>query len=452
MRIALGFASLTVAVGVAACTPQYKKETLGEHATNAPVQLAAGMYDLDLRFDLPRAEVVAWKVECPGVSKSGTVGESAEAYRTRRIAEVTQQEKARREREAAVANLAFGAAKAPVKAQANLDIRVELAPGDVGGGRVTASTEVQTDAPGACTVTATTEDDAPVQGVFAVTHVRDMWAEQHAKDAAVREQAVVVRTGVRESLVAVGADETWKERRETAARVKHDQEKELRLERERAVEMERARTREIAETARVRVRTRAYEVRDWYVEWLITWCGADGGRRARIAAERERREGQRRLQIQLEEARRLSIAIDIRVRMRGWLVAEGAVERPPMPGLVAEDHATPPFDGAVWTSGAWTWNHREWVWTKGSWSDPTHFGGSGVSDPTPTVTATAVVTPPPPPVVTTTVVVTPPPPTATVVVTPPPPPPTNTVIVVRPKVIVVPPPPPPRKVKHPVHR
>src|SRR5690606_28976356 len=43
--------------------------------------LAPGNYELALRFDVPRAQVVEWTVTCPGVDRHGTLGEPFDAYR-----------------------------------------------------------------------------------------------------------------------------------------------------------------------------------------------------------------------------------------------------------------------------------------------------------------------------------------------------------------------------------
>ncbi|MBA3818169.1 MAG: hypothetical protein H0X17_04710, partial [Deltaproteobacteria bacterium] len=55
------------------------------------IQLPQGTYDLALRFDIPRAQVIDWKLGCPGVEVAGQVGESFDAYRERRQSELAAQ-------------------------------------------------------------------------------------------------------------------------------------------------------------------------------------------------------------------------------------------------------------------------------------------------------------------------------------------------------------------------
>src|SRR5262245_28238205 len=88
-----------------ACGGHFKREVVGSGAaavqvrgTEAQVQagsiaLTHGTYELTLRFDVPRAQIVEWSVACPGIERRGAVGQTFEAYRERRIAEL------RRERE-----------------------------------------------------------------------------------------------------------------------------------------------------------------------------------------------------------------------------------------------------------------------------------------------------------------------------------------------------------------
>src|SRR6187551_2377103 len=85
---------------VTACGGHLKRETVGRGATAVqargavePVQpgsiaLPRGSYELKLRFDVPRAQLVEWNVICAGAMKTGVVGETAEQYRQRRIAQL----------------------------------------------------------------------------------------------------------------------------------------------------------------------------------------------------------------------------------------------------------------------------------------------------------------------------------------------------------------------------
>jgi hypothetical protein len=70
---------------------------------------------------------------------------------------------------------------------------------------------------------------------------------------------------------------------------------------------------------------------------------------------------------------RLDIALRTRAQLSYYFVQQGAVERPPMPALVAEVADPPPFDGARWVAGRWAWTNGTWDWHAGYWSDPDVF-------------------------------------------------------------------------------
>lgn len=70
---------------------------------------------------------------------------------------------------------------------------------------------------------------------------------------------------------------------------------------------------------------------------------------------------------------RLDIALRTRAQLTYYFVQQGAVERPPMPALVAEVADPPPFDGARWVAGVWVWTNGTWEWRAGYWSDPDVF-------------------------------------------------------------------------------
>src|SRR5262245_38749827 len=76
------------------------------------VQLTRGIYDLQLHFDVARAQKIEWTVTCPGFERRGTDGETFEAYRTRRIAQLQRQREAERTR----------MAEAQAKASANANV------------------------------------------------------------------------------------------------------------------------------------------------------------------------------------------------------------------------------------------------------------------------------------------------------------------------------------------
>src|SRR5690349_6379794 len=58
----------------------------GQLAPATSVQLAKGNYEIALRFDVPRAQLVDYDFVCGGLPIShGQVGETFDAYRTRRL-------------------------------------------------------------------------------------------------------------------------------------------------------------------------------------------------------------------------------------------------------------------------------------------------------------------------------------------------------------------------------
>src|SRR5262245_43991720 len=114
MRHALPF------VLVCACASHFKTEVVGGGAAvirargaanseaSSGVQLARGQYDFALHFDLTRAQVVEYTVACPGVEQHGSIGETFEAYRQRRLAQLRAQREQDRKNAAAATSLVVG--------------------------------------------------------------------------------------------------------------------------------------------------------------------------------------------------------------------------------------------------------------------------------------------------------------------------------------------------------
>ncbi|MDQ3367863.1 MAG: hypothetical protein M3680_20760, partial [Myxococcota bacterium] len=140
----------TAVVTSTACGGRYRTELVGQghgsiaargsvaatattDAVTAPgaggIQLPQGTYDLALRFDIPRAQLLDWKLVCPGVELTGQVGEPFEAYRERRQAELTAQVERDRARGAAATTLLIEAIAPPPRVQGGATIVVP-------GGRV----------------------------------------------------------------------------------------------------------------------------------------------------------------------------------------------------------------------------------------------------------------------------------------------------------------------------
>jgi hypothetical protein len=176
-------------VFVMGCAGHLHGELVGQGATSGPapasIALPAGSYEVALGFELPRAQLVEYTVTCPGVLRHGTLGETFEAYRARRIAELRSQ--------------TVHAAVGPVEAT----IVPQLAPDDVGAGRVMANVHVVTTAPGACTIAATADD--AIAGEYRVTRIRDLDAEARLRIMAANIEVVHARAALENQLVGYGA-------------------------------------------------------------------------------------------------------------------------------------------------------------------------------------------------------------------------------------------------------
>src|SRR6185369_2408168 len=106
-----------------ACASHYRTELVGERpvlaTAAAELALPAGSYDLALRFDLPRAQLIEWSVSCSGATSetpiAGSLGEPFEAYRTRRLAELRAERDRQRRDVAALTGAVLGSAGARVQ-------------------------------------------------------------------------------------------------------------------------------------------------------------------------------------------------------------------------------------------------------------------------------------------------------------------------------------------------
>ncbi|MGE0401045.1 MAG: hypothetical protein AB7T06_30325, partial [Kofleriaceae bacterium] len=256
-------------------------------------------------------------------------------------------------------------------ANETVSLDVMLPAGDVGRGRIAKHVHVTTTGAGMCVVTAIT-DDANVLGTFEVSRIRDLDAEARVAVMSQRSAAMSVRTRLQARLVAHGADAELRQREERAA-----------------IEARYAADAKAHAELEVKMRARASLEEQWHREALIARyrlrgrCeghGADPHRRERIAEEqRLATEAEARLRVDIEQ-RRLDMALHARTSLRSRWLRFGAIPRPPMPELIAENPGDPPFDGAVWIAGKWTWMNGRWEWTAGGWSDPdvfTEVGGDG---------------------------------------------------------------------------
>ncbi|MCB9560876.1 MAG: hypothetical protein H6708_10755 [Kofleriaceae bacterium] len=247
----IGFASLSCSLlALTACHPRFRRETLGtgtavlaapggggDGPSAAPggggVTVAApGTHEIRWAIQVPRAMRVGWTIDCGGTGQAGVAGETLEAYRERRLAELRAARDRDRRTVAAISGAALGQLGAGARvetptgdaeAQVAVDGQaagaavadaviaddVALPAGDVGAGEYRGRAEVEAPGPGACTMTLTAADgDDPrgVTGGFEVIRVVDTVAERRAARAEARQVAARARIDLQAALVTQGAD------------------------------------------------------------------------------------------------------------------------------------------------------------------------------------------------------------------------------------------------------
>jgi len=392
---------------MSACGAGYRTEVIGHGVAIVgpapvaapPIAIVPGDYEIAVHFSVPRAQIVEWKVTCADATADGQLGETFDAYRQRRIAELRHDRDQKKAAIAAITGALVGAVAPPVQAQAtgpggtvtatvspgavagsavaNAAVRddIVLPPGDVGGGTLTKKIRIAAATAGDCSLTATA-DDAVVAGTFDVTRVHDLAAEARAADELRRAAAIDVRAHVVAQLTASGADPDLRFHLAAAAEVRA------------SVAAEAADRRAAIVTAAANARlAAAFELRARIEGELVGW-GAVAGMHARLVAERQaaaaavriERDAIARARLDAEQ-QRMTLALAARGEVRAYLVALGARERPAMPDPIEERHGGVPFVGAIWLDGHWTWSGDAWEWTKGGWNDPRTFGPSGGSAP-----------------------------------------------------------------------
>jgi hypothetical protein len=445
---------------LAACGAHYRYEpagrapaVIGEAPPGAGVPVRAGVrHDVVIRVSTPRAEIVAWELVCPGDTEKGTVGETMDAYRTRRLAELRRERDRERNAAASIGGAiggavlgrvgASGAVQTPAGAgaatvqvdgaavgaaagAATVSDDVQLAPGDVGAGTYVAKVSITPGTDGACTVAIAPDDGGDPVGIggdFDVTRVIDRDREARAHAAVLVGQARDVRVSVQASLVADGADAGLRARlrAEADARAQADAAVQARLHAEAEARVQAqadAQARIVAE-----VNGRAWSARAGMIAWLSS-CGGDPYRRQREREEqaRVREEQDRRAQLAREEqwrreqaardedarreqmrrdadARRAQLAVGVRNEQIAMLVSEGAVVRPPMPPAPDENPGAAPA-GQVWIAGHWEWDAPQWIWIGGGWSASEAAGAAVEASATAVpVEPVIVIAPTPPPV------------------------------------------------------
>lgn len=370
-------------------------------------------HDVIVRVSAPRAEQVAWRLQCGDDSITGVVGETAVEYQTRRLAEL----RAARDRERHLVGAIAGAALGQVAAQgrvatpvgdATVTARVDgqaagaavasavvaddvaLAPGDVGGGTYVDRTTLVPRADGTCGLAmwpADGGDPTGLVGAFEVTRVYRRDAELRARREVEIGQAMAARGALRGQLITLGADVQAHARAEGELRAHAEAELELRGRAEAEIRLRAEAQAEVRARAEAEIWGRAMTARGQLTAYLILQ-GSDPGHRRRVleaqaqaelvirqrAEDDQRRRDAEAAAIAAELGRREELAISARIRLRAILLTLGARERPPMPPPLDEDRGTAPAEDATWIDGRWQWSGAAWAWQAGYWSEVDHGG------------------------------------------------------------------------------
>ena len=387
-------------------------------ASGGAVPITPGTYEIEWWISQPAAEVIHYQINCGSASASGTLGETPEAYRTRRIAELRKQRDDQRNTVAGIAGAILGNAGARVQtphgsagvavngnaagaAIANNVVTddIVLDPRDVGAHTSNGRKTLEVTGDGTCSMAVATSAPATV-GTFSVTRDVDIDAEHHREELAADHAAHDLRRAMRDALVAMGSDPQSREHRAEAHR-----EAMVRLSTH-SVELRTAVRRYLvslgAETDfRDRERTRktqriqvALGVRMTIARTLVGW-GADPGLRDRLRVQasaeeklaiERRNAAEARAEAAADNHRRekqliLDAALTTRTHVVAALLDFGARARPAMPMPLTEVHGDAPFEGAAWSVGAWRWNGKIWAWNPGGWTDTRGgFGAASVVD------------------------------------------------------------------------
>ncbi len=338
MRIRL--ASLLL---LSACAPQFRADVIAhtQFAAAAPgtpmaatvaVQEQGLVHRLRYHIDFPRAMELKYAMTCPSVTREGVVGETFEAYKTRRLAEI---ERAQKDKAALVGGI-VGAVAPKAKVEGDVKTpdaeghvegtvdpgkgaeqaalaaqgQAELPAGDVGEQSRSGVIEFVSVAPGACTFELRSEiaeqDPTGVHVDLTLEKLTDLRAERRAKDAAAKKIAVQVRVDLSASLTAHGADPGKWARDHAAAEAERARQRKIRLDAQEAARQAKAQ----AYWAREEERRKH---RDLVAGWAsagihlrgelvvrLEGHGADPGKHDRERAEADA-ERARRVQIRLQE-------------------------------------------------------------------------------------------------------------------------------------------------------
>jgi len=250
------------------CGPQLQTQIVGRSTAFAgppnpsapavvaeiPVPASGSAQVLRYVVALPRAVQLHYQVACPSAEREGTMGETFDAYRTRRLAELERE----RQAQARLISSFVGAVAPPVRAQGtavgpggtatvageiNPGAAAEdaaraslpppsLPPGDTGATVLRGTVDLGASAAGRCAMTLTTDpvpqDASGAQVFLELVRMVDVEAEERARQAAIRAEqdrrALELRVWLLGSLQRAGADPTARARARAAAQARADEE------------------------------------------------------------------------------------------------------------------------------------------------------------------------------------------------------------------------------------
>ena len=261
------FAASVGMVALAGCAPQFQTQLIGQTTTVAgpprpgpavvaeiPVPESHSAQVLRYVVSLPHAVQLHYQVTCPSAEREGTIGETFDSYRTRRLAELERE----RQQQANLIGGLVGAVAPPVQASAGATgpggsatataqidpgaaaaeaareslPAASLPPGDVGASVVRGAVELGASTAGRCALTLLTDpaaqDASGAQVFLELVRLVDVEAEERARQATIRaeqdKKAMALRVWLLGSLQRRGADPMARERARAAAQARAEDE------------------------------------------------------------------------------------------------------------------------------------------------------------------------------------------------------------------------------------
>jgi hypothetical protein len=358
---AIGLAAAVVSA-LTGCGPQLQAQIVGRSTAYAgppppsgpavvaeiPVPESHSAQVLHYVVALPRAVQLHYQVACPSAEREGTVGETFDSYRTRRLAELERE----RQAQANLIGSFVGAVAPPVRAggtvagpggsatvagevspgaaaaeaaRASLP-PASLPPGDTGATVVRGTVDLGASAAGRCAMTLAADpaaqDASGAQVFLELVRLVDVEAEESARQAAVRAEqnrrAMELRVWLLGSLQRAGADPMARARARAAAQARAEEEARHRQ----AAADEEARRRRAAADEEAR-RRQAVADREAEEKWrrdqerLRSEQAEAAERERREAPERERRakaERERQAKEDAERQARMAAEADARAK------------------------------------------------------------------------------------------------------------------------------------------